>query len=1029
LNCIENNYADFRMRNYPLLVFIASWTITFTTYAQPRTDSLFIQRQLDTVQQHLSNDHADQAIAVASRALQNAEQVGHVSLIPEALICLARACHAADRQGSTLKYYLKAINVLENQENEARLVSLYMEMASLYNKWNLKQRALEYYLKAYQSPAITHKSRIKSLEHIAYLNVELGNHQSAIDSYKKLTSQYREIDEPSFIRVHKTLATLYKTNNRFDESLHSSATVLEYYQSQKDTARALTWLSEIGYTSYINNNFSQAVRFYQEYFLTARQQYPDIQKSPEKLRFIENKISVGKMYEQLADQEYLNDYENALTCYTEAFQLNNATVNSSLSAKILNRVAEVYLKSGDHKTSISYAEASLMFAEQAGDWPGISQSNLLLARNFEAMDMYENALRHQKVHAAVKDSILTRQIKERDARYIENTKMNTRKNILERTEEMIMEEEVKELALKKLQLQADKKEKELQILQQEKELQSARLHNEQLERIKTQQELDLLENKLDAKNREQKIRELENETALQELQKKEQQKEMELLNKDNLYKALQISKADSQRKYYKITLALISIIFTLILAGYYIKRRSNRKLHHKNLQIEHQSRQLQQSYKSLNLLSEIGKQITSNLIIEEIVHTVYEHLNRLLDAPVFGIGLYDPDNNCLKFPGVKEKGERLEDFSISLDEERLAVVCFNQQKEILVNNFEQESANYLRIASDPIQGNVNASSIIYIPLTLKAHKLGVLTVQSFNKCAFSAHDLNIVRNIANYAKIALENARAYEEIAQTSQHLKSANENIVAQKAIIEDQNNVLLKVNKEKNNIIGILAHDLRNPLSTAQSMASFIGMQSGHLTDEQRQALDIIYRAMERMNDMIKKILDVKAIESQNLKVELSPVDMLEIVSSVAQTFASDLSNKQIDLTMRVPEDPVWVQADQNYLVQVIDNLLSNAIKFSYPGSGIVIIIERQAHEVLFSVKDNGPGLTGDDHKKLFNKYQKLSAKPTGGEQSLGLGLSIVKKYVEAMNGHVWCESVPGEGATFYVGLKNEEMWLVNQ
>ena len=101
----------------------------------------------------------------------------------------------------------------------------------------------------------------------------------------------------------------------------------------------------------------------------------------------------------------------------------------------------------------------------------------------------------------------------------------------------------------------------------------------------------------------------------------------------------------------------------------------------------------------------------------------------------------------------------------------------------------------------------------------------------------------------------------------------------------------------------------------------------------------------------------------------------------------------------------------------MQVLENLVSNAVKYSPPGKNIFVRLKRHAEAVRVEVQDEGPGLSAEDQKKLFGKFARLSAKPTGGEHSTGLGLSIVKKMVEAMNGRVWCESELGRGATFIV------------
>jgi signal transduction histidine kinase len=130
----------------------------------------------------------------------------------------------------------------------------------------------------------------------------------------------------------------------------------------------------------------------------------------------------------------------------------------------------------------------------------------------------------------------------------------------------------------------------------------------------------------------------------------------------------------------------------------------------------------------------------------------------------------------------------------------------------------------------------------------------------------------------------------------------------------------------------------------------------------------------------------------------------------------FEPEAESKEIKLHLN-SSAALHVEADVGYITQIVENLLSNAIKFSPARKNIFIDVAGNDDKVTVMVKDEGPGMTEDDKKKLFNKYQKLSARPTANESSTGLGLSIVKKFVEAMNGRIWCESEEGKGVSFFV------------
>jgi serine phosphatase RsbU (regulator of sigma subunit)/GAF domain-containing protein len=178
------------------------------------------------------------------------------------------------------------------------------------------------------------------------------------------------------------------------------------------------------------------------------------------------------------------------------------------------------------------------------------------------------------------------------------------------------------------------------------------------------------------------------------------------------------------------------------------------------------NRELESQSKDLLMLSDLGKTITSQLTVESINTTVYEIINAMMDAPGFGIGVVDVAGNMLVFPGYIEKGEVLESSGYELsDENRMATICFNKEIDIIINDFDQEAEKYIRKKMKPVVGQT-VNSLIYLPLLLNDKKIGVITVQSFNKNAFSDYHVNLLRNLALYCAIAIENATHYERMEE-----------------------------------------------------------------------------------------------------------------------------------------------------------------------------------------------------------------------------------------------------------------------
>ena len=241
--------------------------------------------------------------------------------------------------------------------------------------------------------------------------------------------------------------------------------------------------------------------------------------------------------------------------------------------------------------------------------------------------------------------------------------------------------------------------------------------------------------------------------------------------------------------------------------------------------------------------------------------------------------------------------------------------------------------------------------------------------------------------------------------------LADQTKQIISQKESLEE-------LNDEKNHLMGIIAHDLRNPLSSTLSLAELMKSESENFDEDQMICINGIIKALNRMCAMVDRILDVKSLEAKKDQLNLEKVELSELIKNIYHSFESKIKDK--NLMVRLNLTSIHAEVDRQYLLQILENLLSNAIKFSPQGKSIFLNLWVHDGKAHIGIKDEGPGISSDDQEKLFHKYQQLSAKPTGGESSTGLGLSIVKKYTELMNGNVWCESEPGKGAKFVVTFK---------
>lgn len=221
--------------------------------------------------------------------------------------------------------------------------------------------------------------------------------------------------------------------------------------------------------------------------------------------------------------------------------------------------------------------------------------------------------------------------------------------------------------------------------------------------------------------------------------------------------------------------------------------------------------------------------------------------------------------------------------------------------------------------------------------------------------------------------------------------------------------------VSAEKTEFMGVAAHDLRNPLTIIITYAEML--RDGHGKDPKSFA-SAIYTAGTRMRDLITSLLDANAIEEGRFSCEIERCELAPLITASVEQNKINATRKKTEIVV-APGPPLWARTDRSVTVQILDNLISNALKYAPPQSRVVIQPGRENGSVFVAIKDEGPGISEADQAKLFGRYARLTARPTGGESSTGLGLSIVKRLVAAMHGAIECQSTLGAGSTFTVRL----------
>jgi signal transduction histidine kinase len=280
--------------------------------------------------------------------------------------------------------------------------------------------------------------------------------------------------------------------------------------------------------------------------------------------------------------------------------------------------------------------------------------------------------------------------------------------------------------------------------------------------------------------------------------------------------------------------------------------------------------------------------------------------------------------------------------------------------------------------------------------------------------------------------------------ASSSDELHAAIAKLQEENLLLLQQNRLLQKISAEQDEFILMVAHDLKNPLTTIMLGTSFLQQRWRDLSLQDVIAkLRKMQDSAVHMKEMINRLLTTSVVESGKFDIVLERTDIIAPVVSVVNEYRTRAAEKRIMIDFESTVPDIQTMSHQGILREIMENLLSNAVKYSptdkqvwvrvigttystysehlfdnkQPDDDEFLSPEKPYNFIRVEVQDEGPGLTQYDQRELFKKFTRLSAKPTAGEDSTGLGLSIVKKLVETLNGHIWCKSESGKGATFIV------------
>lgn len=450
------------------------------------------------------------------------------------------------------------------------------------------------------------------------------------------------------------------------------------------------------------------------------------------------------------------------------------------------------------------------------------------------------------------------------------------------------------------------------------------------------------------------------------------------------------------------------IVFTLVLSVFMFVALRKQRLTSREL--IKTSDDLKEANQNIVRISEIGQDIISHTGSSDIIRHLYSHLQNLMPCNILAIGMFDQTDDSLTFSDAIENNEILPVFSYnSSDKNSFPVLCFNNQKPIVVNSMREEVG--LWFPSDSLvepKTAVVAQARVYIPLTVSQNRIGVFTVQSYEPRVYNSHHVSILHSIGIYLAIALQNTLNYESVARQ----RDERDRALEQLKLREEQ---LRETNAAKDKFFSIIAHDLKNPFSSILGFSDVLTREWDNFDEKAKHTfIRSISLASQSTYRLLENLLMWSRTQTGGLRFNPEVIDLSNIALESIRVVTGQAEAKKVQVLSYIPFNTA-VLADENMLQTVFRNLLTNAIKFSFQGGVVSMSAYNDGDWCRIEISDNGIGITIEDQVNLFRIDRSVKQPGTDNETGSGLGLLLCHELINQHGGKIWVESEPGRGSRF--------------
>ncbi|HEU4889138.1 MAG TPA: ATP-binding protein [Thermoanaerobaculia bacterium] len=427
----------------------------------------------------------------------------------------------------------------------------------------------------------------------------------------------------------------------------------------------------------------------------------------------------------------------------------------------------------------------------------------------------------------------------------------------------------------------------------------------------------------------------------------------------------------------------------------------------------------EQLIQRLASLTNIGKTISLNFSTDELLMQVFIECRKVIDVSMFGIALHDSSTNELSFELYVVAGEVRPKVRLPVTDNGLNSWVFTKAQPLLLGSSSEER----KYGVTSLDDGLPTESWLGVPMIARDHVIGVISMQSYKKHAFTHGDLVLLTAIANQAAAAIENAHLYRDL----EGLNVALEHRVHERTNeLRETNLRLIAADSSKNQFLASMSHELRTPLNAIIGFSSILlQVTQTILPARLYKMVENIRTAGSHLLDLINDILDLAKIETGKLQLELHPFDLRETVATVDRVIKGMAAERDVTIVIRLDPALSTAHLDEVRVKQILLNLLSNAVKFSKSGGYVYLTATRLAENestlgcetIHIQVTDSGIGIAPDELERIFDEFYQVAG--PGQKGGTGLGLSLTRNFVEMHHGKISVRSEVGQGSCFTVDL----------